>query len=247
MVIMISIAPAAHAQVNVESLRRDLREVPARGSIAATFTGRAGNVESVEAGASALGAARVGRHTFLGSTQADYGRFERATTVSKTFVHLRYDYTLLSWLMAELFVQQQQDRFQRLLLRELAGTGPRFVLVDDARVRVAVGLAAMLEYERIRVAPGAPDDPDVLAGRFSGYATGLWQPDWRVRAVATLYVQPRMDAWHDVRVLFDGTLETRITKRASVKIIASMRHDSEPPTAVKRTDVEIKNALSLEF
>lgn len=238
---------SARAQVNVEALRRDLRDRNATASIGATFTGRTGNVQSVEAGGSALGAARVDRSTFLASVQADYGRFAGATTVSKSFLHLRYNYELLQWLIAEAFVQQQQDKFQRLLLRELAGAGPRFVLTDEEDLRVALGVAGMFEYERIAVAEGASDDPIERAVRLSSYVSGVWQPDSRVRMIATAYVQPRVDAWDDYRVLFEGSLQNQITKRVSVKIIATVRHDSEPPTAVKPTDVEIKNAFALSF
>lgn len=237
----------ARAQVNVEALRRDLRKQPATASIGATFTGRTGNTQSVEAGGSALGAARVDRSTFLASVQADYGRFAGVTTVSKSFLHLRYNYEFLPWLLGEVFVQQQQDKFQRLLLRELVGAGPRFVLADEEEMRVAIGVAPMFEYERIAVAQGAPDDPIERAVRLSSYVTGVWQPDSRIRTIGTLYVQPRIDAWSDFRVLFEGTLQNQITKRVSVKIIAAVRHDSEPPTAVKPTDVEIRNAFALQF
>ncbi|MBX3189141.1 MAG: DUF481 domain-containing protein [Labilithrix sp.] len=239
--------PRAWAQINVERLRDDLRLSPALASLEGSFTGRTGNVESLVVGAGAMGAARWRRNSFFASTQADYARFGSETRVSKSFIHLRYDYDLLPWLAAEAFVQQQQDKFQRLNLRELIGTGPRFLIADERDVRVAYGMAYMLEYERIAVPAGAPDDPVVVAHRWSNYLTATWQMDSRVRLVGTTYLQPRFDAFGDFRVLFESALTTEIAKRLAVKVLVTVRYDSRPPTDVKPTDAEIKNSIVVTF
>jgi hypothetical protein len=237
----------AHAQVNIERLRSDLKDAPATATLEGSFTGRTGNVESVVFGGAGTGAAKYERNRFFASTSLDYARFAHKTTVSKSFVHIRYNYELLEWLYAEAFVQQQQDKFQRLLLRELAGAGPRFVVVDEDDMTLALGTAAMLEYERIAVAAGAADEPETLVARSSSYVSATWKPDSRVRALGTIYLQPRFDDLSDVRVLFETSLVTDVTKRLGVKVIATVRYDSLPPTEVKTTDLEVKNALVLKF
>jgi len=238
---------AASAQINVERLRSDLKTAPAAATLEGNFTGRTGNVDAVVFGGAGTGAARYLKNRFYASTSLDYARFDHKTTVSKSFVHLRYNYELLDWLFAEAFVQQQQDKFQRLLLRELAGIGPRFVLAEEKDFSLAVGTAAMIEYERIAVAQGASDDPQTLVARASTYASALLKPDSRVTALGTIYVQPRFDDVSDARVLFEGSLLTDITKRLGVKLIGTLRYDSLPPTDVKTTDLEIKNALVVKF
>jgi putative salt-induced outer membrane protein YdiY len=242
-----TIAPAATAQINVERLRSDLKKTPATATVQGSFTGRTGNSESVSVGAGAMGGAHAGRHGFFGSTQADYARFDKQTAVSKSFVHLRYDYALLDWLHPEAFVQQQQDKFQRLQLRELVGAGLRFIVADEEDLRLAIGTAYMLEYERISVAEGAADRPTTLAHRLSSYASTTWAPDSRVRMTGTLYAQPRLDKLEDCRVLFEAALTTDVTKRLAVTLLMTVRYDSEPPTTVKTTDAEVKNAFVLKF
>lgn len=237
----------ARAQVNVEQLRVDLTKVPAKAQIEGSFAGRAGNVESVVVGAAAVGAARSGRHGFFGSTQVDYARFDHTTRLSKSFIHLRYDYQLLDWLHPEGFIQQQQDKFQRLQLRELVGLGFRFLLADENDVRVAYGTASMFEYERISVPAGALDMPESIALRWSNYVTMTWLVGDRVRLLETLYVQPRLSAMDDVRMLFETALATKLGERLEVKVVATVRYDSAPPTLVKTTDAEVKNALVLKF
>lgn len=246
--VLMTASPSAWGQVNVETLRGDLRQKPAMAQLEGSFTGRLGNVESVVAGGGANGAARTGNHRFYASTSADYTRFSHKTRVSKSFVHLRYNYVLVhDWLLGEIFVQQQHDKFQRLLLRELLGAGPRFLLADEDDVRLGVGTSWMLEYERIAVAPGAPDEPEILAHRWNNYFSAMVRPDDRVRAIATIYVQPRFDHFSDIRVLFETAVQTDVTKVFGLKVLATIRHDTQPPTEVKRTDVEVKNAIVVKF
>ena len=240
-------APAA-GQVNVETLRGDLRQKPAIAQIEGSFTGRLGNVQAVIAGGSANGAARWGKHRFYGSSSGDYTRFSSETRVSKSFVHFRYNYLLLQdWLLAEMFVQQQHDKFQRLLSRDLFGAGPRFVLAEEEDIRFAYGTSWMLEYERIAVAPGARDNPEILAHRWNHYLSAMVRPDDRVRALATIYFQPRFDEFSDIRVLFETAVQTDLTKVFGLKVLATVRHDTQPPTEVKRTDIEVKNAIVVKF
>lgn len=241
------LARTAHAQINVERLRSDLKDTPATATLEGSFAGRTGNVQSVVAGAAAIGAARYRRNRFFASTSADYARVAGVTAVSKSFVHFRYDYELIAWLWPEIFVQQQQDKFQRLKLRELVGLGPRFILADEEELRLAYGTAYMFEYERVEVAEGAPDKSLSLAHRWSNYVAITWQPDARARFIATAYIQPKFDDPSDFRVLFEAALTTDITKRLAVKVVGTVRHDSLPPTAVKPTDLEIKNSIVLKF
>jgi len=240
-------ARTAHAQVNIEALRSDFRDKGALASIEGSFTGRTGNVRNIVAGAGAIGAARYKRNGFFGSTVADYASFDGNTAVSKSFIHLRYDYEVLYWFFPEVYVQQQQDKFQRLLLRELVGTGPRFVLSDDEEFRFAVGTSYMFEYERITVPTGAPDPSRTVVHRWSNYATATWKIDETIRLVGTLYVQPRFDLWDDVRVLFESAVVTGLGKRLALKLLVTMRYDSAPPTTVKNTDLEVKNSFVLKF
>lgn len=237
----------AAAQVNVERLRGQLGESPATATLDGNFTALAGNVRGVTLGAAGRSAARVGRHRFFGSTSADYASFRSVTSVSKSFVHLRYNYELLYWLRAEAFVQGQQDRFQRLLRRSLAGLGPRFVLWDEPDLIFAVGSAYMLETESIRVAEGATDAPTTTAHRWSNYASTTWKVDERVDFVATIYLQPRFDAFDDVRSLFEASALSKISGRLGLKVLATVRYDSAPPTTVRTLDVEVKNSLTWTF
>lgn len=235
------------AQVNAEALRGDFKNAPVTATLDGSFTGSTGNVQGVVAGVAATAASRWDRHRGFASASADYAQFGEKTTISKSFVHIRYNYELLYWLAAEAFAQQQQNEFQRLLLRELVGTGPRFVLVDEEEIRLACGTAYMLEFERIDVQTGAPDPPETVVNRSSSYLAVTYRFDDRVKALSTFYVQPRFDRPSDFRMLSETALVTTLKGRFGVKLSVTLRHDSEPPTGVKQTDGEVKNAFSFTF
>jgi len=167
-----ALSKAAAAQVNIEALRTDFQGRAARAQIEASFIGRAGNVESAEAGAGAIGMAHFGRHGFFGSSRLDYTRFNHAITTSKAFVHLRYEYQFEDWLSGETFVQHQNDRFQQLIVREIIGAGPRFILVNESLFRIALGTSYMFEYERLNLPEGSLDAPSAVNHRSSSYLTG---------------------------------------------------------------------------
>jgi putative salt-induced outer membrane protein YdiY len=86
-----------------------------------------------------------------------------------------------------------------------------------------------------------------VAHRWNNYAAVVWKMESRTRLIGTVYVQPRFDRPSDVRVLTETGLSLDVTKRLSVKLTLNFRHDSDPPTGVKASDLEVRNALSVRF
>jgi hypothetical protein len=238
---------AAHAQVNIERLRGDLKRKPVFLTLEGNLTGRTGNVESIVLGASLFAGGTYGKHLFFLKGQADYGRFENTTTVAKTFIHARYNYELSDRIAGELFAQAQRDDFRDLRLRNVYGAGPRFRLIHEDWLGVYIGTAYMLEYELLDVKEGAPDQAITWNHRWSNYASVSVALDSRTKFSSTLYVQPRFDEFSDVRVLNESTFSFQFGKRVSATISAQVRFDSEPPTGIKSTDLEIKNGIALSF
>ncbi|HEU4536212.1 MAG TPA: DUF481 domain-containing protein, partial [Polyangiaceae bacterium] len=159
----------------------------------------------------------------------------------------RYNYQLSSRLWYEVFGQVQNDLFQRLRVRNLWGTGPRYALYEGASFHSFVGAAYMFEFEAIDPAEGAPDRPESSAHRLSSYVSLSYARPKDVTAGVTLYVQPRLDAFTDTRVLVESAASFAITPRLASKVSATLRYDSEPPTFVRPYDLEIKNSLTLTF
>ncbi len=112
---------------------------------------------------------------------------------------------------------------------------------------VYVGTGYMFERDVIAVQLGAPDESRQVRHRFSSYVTVQWELDARSVLSTTMYVQPAFEDVTNVRLLDETLLSFKVTKLLVASVAGSVRYDSDPPTGVKTTDMEIKNTLSVTF
>jgi putative salt-induced outer membrane protein YdiY len=241
-------ASSARAQVNIEPMRKKLAERGYSGTLEASWVVRTGNTEGVVAN----GVGQVGwandRHLFFVTGRADYSRLNDELQLSRTFLHARYNLTVVHrFLFAELFSQAQTDATLNLRARELVGAGPRFALSVTPEHAIYAGLAAMLEHEKWSVPEGAPDDPDTLYWRASSYASVTFTPDNQLTFSVVGLFQPRVTRFHDFRVLVESLFDVAIRKGFSLRISSTYRYDNEPITGVKSTDVEVRNAIAWSY
>jgi hypothetical protein len=141
----------------------------------------------------------------------------------------------------------QENDFERLRLRTLYGAGPRLAIVHGDDVEIHYGVGYMLEFERIDVLAGAPDEASTWAHRLTNYVAIAVRIDDTLRFTSTTYFQPRFDEPSDYRMLSESALAVGIGKRLFTKLSATVRFDSEPPTAVRSTDVELQNSFGANF
>lgn len=237
----------ALAQVNVEPLRRDLKKPGFSGRVAASFDGLTGNTQGVTAGGALLIGVHAGRHFAYLNATGDYSRINSQTQVSKSFAHLREDFQLKAWLWMEYFAQIESDRFRRIQLRELVGTGPRFRLFETSELSAFYGTAYLLEHTRLSDNPGAPATLSQTVERWSHYLALSYQVGKRVLMTNTTYYEPRITDFGDFHLLSVTALEFKITTLLTSGVSVSVHYESRVPSDVKPTDVEVKNAIALKF
>jgi hypothetical protein len=262
---------AARAQVNTEILRKRIKTSGYSVIVEESVTGDLGNTQGISIGSGLGGGWASEPHLIFAYGRFDFTRYSGTTSVNKTFAHARYDYEFERWLWGEVFTQIQSDEFQRLDLRNLVGAGPRFRIVHVADTAegpvtttagvpavkpptqildVYAGTAYMLERDVITAEVGAtgPQNQSVqIWNRWSNYLTVSWQMDPRAIIATTLYAQPAINDFHNIRVLDETLFTFAVTKVFVAGISATVRYDSEPPTGVQTTDVEIKNTLGVTF
>lgn len=238
-VFVVLVAVPGAAQVNVEPVRKQLAErgwaIRLNGSIA----GYVGNTEGITLGASSLTGGRSGRHLAYTSASADYARYNGTETVSKYFVHGRYNLELRPRIWAEVFGQIESDQFRRVRLRELVGVGPRLAAHQSKIFDLYYGISYMPEWTRYE------DDSKRFAHRLSQYLAVTWKPDDRALLSSTTYHQPRVDAFADYKLLSVSSLAFAITPLIESKVDVTVRHESRPLAEVETTDLEIKNSIGV--
>jgi putative salt-induced outer membrane protein YdiY len=246
-------APDARAQVNTENLRKRIKVVGYSLIVEGTLTSDTGNTTGVSVGAGLGGGWAGGPHLAFAYARVDYTKYNGATSVDKSFAHARYNYEFEKWLWGEFFVQAQSDAFQRLDLRNLVGVGPRVRVLHGLLPKdfdVFLGTAYMLERDAITPVAGSTgytNQTVQIWHRWSNYGTVQWEIDERAILATTFYVQPAFDDFGDVRLLSETLLTFKISKYFSSSIAATVRYDSEPPTAVLPIDSEVKSILAVTF
>ncbi len=242
---MATVTAEAKAQVNTEPLRKRIKNKGFSFILEGTFDGHTGNTQGVTADGVIGAGVSSGRSLVFAFASADYSKLNGSLGVDKSFAHLRYDYEIARPVWWEWFAQAQSDVFQRIEIRTLLGSGPRFALYDDDKLGLFSGVAYMLERDVINVEAGADEARTPIFHRLSLYLSAHAALDDGIDAVTTTYVQPRFDDPSDIRILSESGFIFKIGKRFSVSVTFSAHYDSNPPIGVLPTDTELKNAIAL--
>ncbi len=244
-VCVLTSSPAARAQVDTEILRSRVHDQGTSLVLQGMLDGHTGNTSGLTADGLVGGGVATGRHLMFGFASADYARLNGTLGVDKSFAHARYVYEIGPLLWWEAFAQAQSDYFQRIEIRDLLGTGPRFGLYRSEELGVFLGVAYMFEHDVTTTAPGQTGEWQPIAERVSTYLTAHAKLQDGVDAVVTLYAQPRIDAPSDVRVLTDCGFVFKVGSRLSTSILFTGHYDSRPPPSVLPADTELKNSIAL--
>lgn len=234
----------SQAQVNVEPLRKQLKEDGWGGRVQASVATYAGNTEGAILGSAGFVGARGQRNVAYAVLNGDYARLNGAVSVAKWFAHARYNYELSDWLWWEVYGQIESDRFRRVALRELAGVGPRFGLFQSPVVELFYGLSYMYEHEDFSTDEA---NADGTTHRLSNYLAVTIKLQERIVLTNVTYVQPNVGRPRDVDVLSVSSADFTITKRLHSRLDAVVRYSSVLPADIESFDVELKNSLELLF
>lgn len=236
--------------VNVQSALATDADEGVSGAVTGSADWRTGNVDLLMLSAAPVVRYRSGAHMLIGIGKVDFGKTgEPLTTfIKRTFAHVRYRYRVNPRLVGEVFAQHSLDEFVRLSTRALFGVGPKFDLVNGKKYDLDLGVAYMLEYERLSVEPGLSDSgDDDLANRASSYLSLRIEIDDRLELVDTAYVQPRLTDFADVRLLNETTFSVKINDRLSFATSFVIAHDRAPPETVEETDTALKSSVTVSF
>ena len=239
--VLVLLTAAASAQVNTERMRRALEGDSQALSLDASAAFASGNADYVLLGLGGRLDVQRGPHLGFVVGQADLSRTGGAAFLDRQFAHVRYNRDVTQRLVLEAFSQIERNRQQRLKSRTLLGAGLRAEVIDTDSLGLAFGATPMLEVE---VLDDALEDDEARV-RLSTYVAGRVVLSPTTSLATTTYVQPRADAFGDVRVLSQATISVGITRYVRLRVRANLRHDSRPPPGVEATDVSLENGLVL--
>jgi putative salt-induced outer membrane protein YdiY len=243
----LSIAKPATAQVNIERLRRAQADSGFTGTLGANLTARTGNVSLVLLNVDGrLDYGRPGWLAFLVGN-ADIGWQGGQRFSNSGLLHLRGNRLLSSVVAGELFTQVDYDRSRLLSFRAIVGGGARLDLARSVRWRLSTGTGLMFEHERLELPPTASHPDETNAVRWTNYVTGNFRDAERLSIAGTLYAQPRVDGFGDVRLLSDLRLAVQLVGALSLTVTSRIRYDSRPPDGIESLDTALTTGLALEW
>lgn len=236
----------APGQVNVEPLRGQLKTRGQAVNVRLSVAGQQGNTNGVQLSSGVFYGLSGQRNLFYTQVSGDFAHTNGATQVAKAFAHARYNRRFLPWLLGEVFAQWESDRFRRVQSRELFGTGPRFEIVRSAALEVVYGASYMLEVtERTDFIERSKRQR--TEHRLNNYGTLVCHATGQITLAETFYYQPRFAQPTDYWLLSVLSATFEVTPMLSSSLHLTVRHESNAPQPIKKTDSEIKSSLSLTF
>ncbi len=208
-----------------------------------------GNVDLFSGKAGLLMRYQIRRHRFISTTSGALAIKNDAQYMNKLFSHLRYQVFIFDWFAWETWVQGAENRFTRLQLRLLVGTGPRFDVFRGETFRMAIGIHYMLEYERIS-ADGAAQGEQLerLAHRSSSYLSFTWNIVENLSLQETVYAQPRLpDPLGDFRIANEVQLSAKVSRHFALGTSFQLKYDHAAPAQVKALDTITLATLTAGF
>lgn len=250
--LVILFAAATEARAQIVNVQGQLAKAPEKdgvvGQIEAKIDWREGNNPLLQFGGVAALLVHEGKFLGLALVKGEYGESRDVVLSKKTFEHVRARYTIDCRWKWEAFAQHEFDRFRRLSVRAIAGTGPVLQILHDKDFAILAGAAYLFEFEQLDERPGTIDAGDrTIFHRASFYVTGVEKVGTHVSIVQTLYAQPRLDDPEDVRVLGELSVTTKLSKRIALTDSFTVAYDRTPPDGIKRIDTQLTLGMLIQF
>lgn len=237
--------PATAQLVNIESARMQSDTVGWMGSA----DGGIALGQSVDR----LFAARIGAHLQY-KTKSNKGlwlllasyAFEKngeSKYVDNSFLHLRYNYKLNTWLRWEFFGQAQNNLITQMRARILVGTGPRFKILSNDIIKLYAATLVMHEKEKEDTHPFIKHN-DI---RSSSYVSFTITPTKNIELVSSTYYQPLFKNFSDYRILNEAKFKVKASKHFALSMNWDYLYDRFPAGSAPRTTYTFGSGINFEF
>lgn len=185
------------------------------------------------------------RNLYLFRANSNFSRSGEQTFADNTFVHFRFNRKLSPLIRWEIFSQWQHNKITGINNRYLAGTGPRFKLLQEKNANIYLGTAMMYEQEEENQYDNTVKTFQVT--RLSNYVSMSLKVLPNVKFSTTAYYQPLVDQFNDYRFFAQTVVGLDITKKLSFEVAYKILYDSSPAPTIPSTTYAIENFLKWKF
>lgn len=238
---------SVYSQVNIESLRKELDQPGFSGAVNANLSMQTGSVDLQELSGNAQVNYSQPKYYFLLIGEESLGWKDGEKFSNAGLAHLRFVHKSTPVFNPEVFIQANYSRERKLLERYLSGVGMRINLLKSKSQFLSVGVAMMVEYEKLNELNLAGENKVVDAWRGSSYLSYAVDLKDDLRFSTVTYYQPRPDFFSDYRVLSNSLLSFTLVDPVVINVSFNLLYDSEPPTGIKNLDTRTKIGFGVRF
>jgi hypothetical protein len=238
---------SAGAQVNIENMRGGSGDEGFSTGVHFLFSTRSGNVDITQLGLNIRTDIVTEKTTSFAVLRGLYGWQSGTPFSNEGLLHLRHVFQGRVWIQPEVYVQFDYDKARRLTYRSVGGGGLRFNVFNGEIVEFSIGTSYMVEHERFDLPPDALHSQKTTDHRWSNYLSLRAKFNDDASLVWTSYVQPRFDAFDDLKTIGEGGLEFEVTDLLALTLTMRLRYDSAPPDGVEKRDTLFMTGLRMDF
>jgi putative salt-induced outer membrane protein YdiY len=245
--LLLFVASAAQASiVNIESQRGEIGE-GFSGRFHFALGGASGNTDKVNLQTGTRLEWKHDATTYLSILEYNYGETNDVRDTNRAFAHLRRTVQHRERRAVEGFGQVERNEFTRLSFRGLAGGGLRLTLSRSEDFRAYLGLGAFVVREVL------DDREDVTDAGARSFVRGNFYLSLNsnlndyTTLYNTLYYQPALDDFPDVRVLNEAGLLIQLSRQIDLRSSVQVIHQSRPPQTVDKTDITYLTGIEYRF
>ena len=242
-VALLASASGAHGQI-INTLRGwSEDEVGWSGEVAAAIAIAQGNTEYFELDLSAAVQYAGDRHRVRALADADRRTASGVDIAEATLIHLRHNYRLTPVVHSLLFIQVQNNPFQRIDSRFLLGLGAWFDVVRAETWEASLGASYMRESENLT------DDDSGTARRNRGnfFASVFGKLTKQVLVDAYAFYQPVITDWSNARASVGSNLDVALVGQLALVVGFRFAYNSEPAPGVEKDDMWLRTGLRFNF
>ena len=243
------VSSPVQAVVNIEDMYTKEPLEGFSGKVALSANGDRGNTNKSSLGAGARTQWNYERTLDFVVFNYNVGETDGERDVNNSFLHARHIRRLTETTAWEAFGQIQQNEFQRLSYRALAGGGARFTFLQSPaeKDRLIIGTGAFYEREELDDEPGTTDAGIETTTRANLYIVFNYKLNEHVRAQTTTYYQPSFDDVDNFRAIEQATLLVQLAERLDLKLQINASYNSRPPQLVERGDLNYLTGIEYRF
>ncbi len=174
---------------------------------------------------------------------SDFLKANKQEFINNSFIHLRFNRKLGPVIRWEVFMQAQNNHITLIDSRLLLGTGPRFRILKEKKIRLYAASLVMFEREKELTSPVVLHN-DI---RSSSYVSFTLTPKENIEIVSTTFFQPLFKKPDDFRIMNQSSFEIKASRHLTFNMQWNFLYDRFPAGTAPKVNYSFNTGFGYKF